>query len=400
MNTMSKTKQVFFILLSFSVIIFLPLIGSSLYHKGHFPEHFFQYPMTAPIKKLPFSWAVFGFIAAGGLVTICLYFFPQWFGFKRTPTPPAPHVRKVKWPWWFWAGIIAFGSCIALLWTKSSGPVLFLHWSDFPLFWGLALSIDGWVYVRNGGRSMVSDRPQELIGIGVSSAMGWMLFEYLNFFVDYDWFYPFGDQISNEQFLFYAIVISTGLLPLAFVFYDLFNTVPVLKTRFTEGPKYIMPEKVKTILLVLSTGSLFAAGLSPDKLFFVLWISPAILIAVVLDKLGIWTPLRSIGKGNWRPVLVFALTYLAAGLCLECENYFSAARINGVAIYSEQPAFWQYNLPYISRFHLFEMPILGFFGYMPFGIYCWVWWIAFAYMQGIPSMLFQEKPLDPIIDDK
>jgi hypothetical protein len=176
--------------------------------------------------------------------------------------------------------------------------------------------------------------------------------------------------------------------------------VPVLKTRFTEGPKYIMPEKVKTILLVLSTGSLFAAGLSPDKLFFVLWISPAILIAVVLDKLGIWTPLRSIGKGNWRPVLVFALTYLAAGLCLECENYFSAARINGVAIYSEQPAFWQYNLPYISRFHLFEMPILGFFGYMPFGIYCWVWWIAFAYMQGIPSMLFQEKPLDPIIDDK
>jgi len=37
---------------------------------------------------------------------------------------------------------------------------------------------------------------------------------------------------------------------------------------------------------------------------------------------------------------------------------------------------------------------------MPFGIYFWLWWIAFAYMQGIPSMLFQEKPLDPIIVDK
>ena len=277
---------------------------------------------------------------------------------------------------------------------------MFAHWSDFPLFWGLVLMIDGWVYVRNGGKSMVSHRPQELAGIGVSSAMGWMLFEYLNFFVDYDWFYPFGDQISNEQFLFYAIIISTGLLPLSFVFYDLFNTVPVLKTRFTEGPKFIMPGKAKTILLVLSALSLFAAGLFPDALFFVLWVSPAILIGLVLDKLGIWTPLRSIGKGNWRPALVFALTYLAAGLCLECENYFSAARMHGIPTYSEQPAFWEYNLPFVNRFHVFQMPLLGYLGYMPFGIYCWLWWIAFAYMQDIPSILYQEKPMDPVIDNK
>jgi hypothetical protein len=173
---------------------------------------------------------------------------------------------------------------------------------------------------------------------------GWMLFEYLNFFVDYDWFYPFGDQISNEQFLFYAIIISTGLLPLSFVFYDLFNTVPVLKTRFSEGPAIYPAWKSKNNTACLSALSLFAAGLFPDELFFVLWLSPAILIGLVLDKLGIWTPLRSIGKGNWRPTLVFALTYLAAGLCLECENYFSAARANGIATYSEQPAFWQYNL--------------------------------------------------------
>jgi hypothetical protein len=398
---MNKTKQVVFILLTFAVIIFFPLIGSFFHYHQAFPEHFFRYPMTAPIKKIGFSWLVSGFTAAGGLVIICLYLFPQRFGFKKTPTPPPLKIKKVKWPWWFWVGLIAFGSCILILWKgRPGGPIMFAHWSDFPLFWGLVLMIDGWVYVRNGGKSMVSHRPQELAGIGVSSAMGWMLFEYLNFFVDYDWFYPFGDQISNEQFLFYAIIISTGLLPLSFVFYDLFNTVPVLKTRFTEGPKFIMPGKAKTILLVLSALSLFAAGLFPDALFFVLWVSPAILIGLVLDKLGIWTPLRSIGKGNWRPALVFALTYLAAGLCLECENYFSAARMHGIPTYSEQPAFWEYNLPFVNRFHVFQMPLLGYLGYMPFGIYCWLWWIAFAYMQDIPSILYQEKPMDPVIDNK
>ncbi len=395
---MNKTKQVTCILLSFAAVIFLPLIGSYFHHDRHFPDHFFQYPMLTPDPKAPFSWLVFALVAAGGSGIICLYLFPHWFKFKKIPAPPLHNIKKVKWPSWFWIGLIAFGSSIVLLWTKSNGPVLFLHWSDFPLFWGLVLIIDGWVYVRNGGKSMISHRPQELIGIGVSSAMGWMLFEYLNFFVDRNWFIH-SRQIDRETFLFYAIIISTGLLPLSFVFYDLFNTVPVLKRRFTEGPKFILPEGIKTILLILSLLSLFAAGLFPDALFFVLWVSPAILIGLVLDKVGIWTPLRSIGKGNWRPTLIFALTYLAAGLCLECENYFSAARVNGIPVYSEQPAFWEYNLPFVNRFHLFQMPILGYFGYMPFGIYCWFWWIAFAYMQGIPSMLYDEKILEPITVD-
>jgi hypothetical protein len=397
---MSKTKQVTFILLCIAAIIFLPLIGSFIHHQGHFPPGFFAYPMLGSKPKAPFSWIVFGLIAAGGLAIILLYFFPHLFGFKKTRTPQAPKVKTVKWPLWFWVGLAGFGASIFLLWTKSTGPTLFLHWSDFPIFWGLVLMIDGWVYVRNGGRSMVSHRPQELIGIGVSSALGWVLFEYLNFFVDDNWYYPFGNIIDREVFLLYAIIISTGLLPLSFVFYDLFNTVPVLKLRFTEGPKVVLGEKLKTALLVLAVISLFAAGMFPDALFFTLWLSPAVLIGLVLDKIGVWTPLQSIGKGNWRPILVFALTYLAAGLCLECENYFSAARVNGLPTFSEQPAFWQYNLPYVNRFHLFEMPILGFFGYMPFSIYCWLWWIAFAYMQGIPSTLFQEEPLEPITADQ
>jgi len=31
---------------------------------------------------------------------------------------------------------------------------------------------------------------------------------------------------------------------------------------------------------------------------------------------------------------------------------------------------WIYSIPYIDRFHLFEMPILGYSGYLPFGLEC------------------------------
>lgn len=392
---MTTTRQVSFILLTFAAIIFLPLIGSYIHHGGGFPDGFFAYPMLEDIEKAAFSWPIFIAIAIGGIIVMLVYIFPQWFGFKKVPLPETPKVAKVKFPLWFWIGLISWGASVFLLWNKFHEPVLFLHWSDFPLFWGLVLMIDGWTYVRNGGKSIISERPQEIIGIGVASAMGWMLFEYLNFFVDDNWYYPHGDIIDREQFLLYAIIISTGLLPLAFVFYELFLSFRVFKNRFVDGPKIVFSEGFKSFLIVVCILGLLGSGLFPNVLFFSLWLVPGILIGLVLDKIGVWTPLLSIGRGNWNPTLVFALTYLAAGLCLECENYFSGIHEGGEVTFTMAPAYWQYSLPYVDDYHLFEMPILGFLGYMPFSLYCWAWWIAFAYMQGIPSKFYKEKVLRP-----
>jgi hypothetical protein len=33
-------------------------------------------------------------------------------------------------------------------------------------------------------------------------------------------------------------------------------------------------------------------------------------------------------------------------------------------------AHWQYSIPFVQRFHLFEMPLLGYAGYLPFGLAC------------------------------
>jgi hypothetical protein len=31
---------------------------------------------------------------------------------------------------------------------------------------------------------------------------------------------------------------------------------------------------------------------------------------------------------------------------------------------------WVYSIPFVDRFHLFEMPLLGYAGYVPFGLEC------------------------------
>ena len=112
------------------------------------------------------------------------------------------------------------------------------------------------------------------------------------------------------------------------------------------------------------------------------------------NKIGVWTPFDNIAKGNWAPVLLSALTYFVTGFTLEGQNYLSAIHDGQNVLFTNTPAYWQYSLPYVNVAHVFEMPILGYFGYLPFGVYCWLWWIAFATLLNIPAKFLKENPLD------
>jgi hypothetical protein len=52
-----------------------------------------------------------------------------------------------------------------------------------------------------------------------------------------------------------------------------------------------------------------------------------------------------------------ALAALVCGFFWELWNFGSLAR-------------WHYSIPYVQRFHVFEMPLLGYAGYLPFGVTC------------------------------
>jgi hypothetical protein len=390
---MTDIKKLSFILLAMATIIFLPWLGSYIHNDGTFAQGFFAYPPLKPMEKPPFNIYIFAFIALGCAGMAAAYIFPNLFGFKSIIIESKP-VKQTRLPFWFWVGLLAWGGALFLLASHARNPAWLIHWSDLPLFWGFTLMLDGWVYKRNGGKSLVSILPQELIGIGVASISGWMIFEFLNFFIDDNWYYPWGDIIDREEFLLYACVISSGLLPLSFEWYCLFQSFPKLRDRYSFGKKIILSEPIKWLLMIAGLMGIFLAGIFPMQLFGALWLSPPIILAVVLDKVGIWTPFKSIGQGNWSPTMLSALTYFVTGFCLEGQNYLSAIHNGENVIYTGDPAYWQYSLPYVDVLHIFEMPLLGFFGYLPFGIYCWLWWICFATLLNIPARFLKPNPLD------
>jgi hypothetical protein len=144
---------------------------------------------------------------------------------------------------------------------------------------------------------------------------------------------------------------------------------------------------------VACLAGLFMAGFMPNLLFFSLWLSPLIIITIVLERLDIWTPFNAIKHGNWSPVLIFGLTYFIQGMLLESWNYFSGVYIEG-DLMTYNPAYWTYSIPYVDRFHFGEMPVLGLMGYIPFGIYCWIWWIVYGFMLNVPSRYYNYKMED------
>lgn len=387
-------KRVFYLLLAAGGIIFLPYIGAAIHFDGKFPSEYFVYPPLIAPEKAPFNLTMFILIAISFAGVASLYLFPKLFGFRKPDLDASELSKSTNFPWWFWLGLVSWGGTLVILWGKFPEPKWWINWADLPLFWGFTLVLDGLVYKRTNGKSIIGKNAREIIGIGTASVSGWLIFEYLNFFVDDNWIYPFGDLIPDNEFTLYAVLGSSGLMPMAFEWFSLLATFKKFFHRFDNGPKLNLPKWFKLVLLVVCFVGIIFTGFYPDKLFFLLWLAPLIILVVVLERLKMWTPFEPIKDGNWSPMLLFALTYLIQGLLLEFWNYFSGIHEGGKLIMTHTPAYWTYSIPYVDIFHVFEMPALGLLGYLPFGVYCWVWWIVFAYLLNIPSQFSSLKSID------
>ena len=64
---------------------------------------------------------------------------------------------------------------------------------------------------------------------------------------------------------------------------------------------------------------------------------------------------RYVAKGDWRPVLSLWVGCLICGFFWEMWNYYSYPK-------------WVYRVPFVGFLRVFEMPLLGYGGYLPFSL--------------------------------
>ena len=267
-------------------------------------------------------------------------------------------VQKKKWPFRGTAGIILIAVFWPLNWLL---PGTRTSWGFFPLWLGYCLAVDAFVYYRKGS-SMVSRSLRSYILLFAVSAPAWWLFELLNLRSG-NWSYQGRELFSNIQYAVFASFSFSTVMPAVFGTAELAGTFKWIGRLSVERPGQT---GMNLFLPAFIIGLLFLACFLIWPLYFfpLLWIS----VFLIIDPVNRWTGRRSliedIGRGKWRVVVSLGLGSLICGFFWEMWNFYSYPK-------------WIYYVPFVDFLRVFEMPLLGYGGYLPFSlelmaIYCLV----------------------------
>ncbi len=371
-----------YLLLVFSLLAWFiaPFLGS-LIKWGGLPPDFGIFPAQQGLPKADFSLGWFLMFAVDGLIFMAILAFPRIFGFKQaaaTARTVSAKAGSARFPLWFWlGGAIMIASWMAM-WGQFDwlGPVVYGVFT--PLWWGAILTLDGLVYRRTNGSSLLATRPRTVLAVSLASTVGWFFYEYLNYFALRNWYYPVTDVFSKTGYWIAFALAYTTITTVIFEWYLLLNSFDAIARRFRNGWAFRLSRTAQSGVMGLGILLMAACALLPNQFFFAIWAGPIMIQASALSLGGAWTPFTPIAKGNWGPVLLMAVASLLTGIWWEFWNNWSAP---------SNPHFWQYDVPFVNVLHVFEMPLLGYLGYLPFGVGVWVWWLTMARLTRFPAQI-------------
>lgn len=349
----------------------IPLGVAYFVYPSHLPPGFGIFPPEQVSPTPGFNLLYFIVLALGALGVTLFLLFPQRFGFQRVPPSPPPAVTR-RLPWWFYVGLVFMLFFWWLMWSRSFAFGNLVYYAFTPLWWGFIVMLDGLVYYRTGGKSLIASRPSLMIISSVFSTAGWGYFEYYDYFVQSNWYYPNGHmaQLPHSLIVLLFLIAYTTVWPAIFEWYTLLQTFPKLSARYSRGWRIQLNG---TFLIIFGSVVLVGMTAFPSLMFWGVWIGALAIISGQLIRLNIWTPYTDIGQGNWTPAVLIAVSSLFNGFLWELWNYGSA---NPNPVPPTNPNYWIYDIPYVNILHFFsEMPLLGYYGYLSFGLLVWVMYI-------------------------
>ncbi len=350
---MEKTHHIGWKLNLLAALAVLPLTGIAVAKKPIIDYMEFP-PLTRYVSHADFSVTIF-IILASFILAVITPFIVRVLTARNRAVAVAETRRCF--PLWGWAGILLTAVAWFMAWTRFAWFAKFQNFTFTPIWLGYIVVVNALTYMR-GGRCILRDSPRYMLTLFIISAVFWWYFEYLNRFVQ-NWVYVGIDDISRLQYFLFATLPFSTVLPAVLSTHELLATFPRISTGMDDFIKIRIPhaKQFAWSALLISCASLLAIGIWPDYLFALLWLSPLLIITFTQTIRGEKTIFEGIASGNWRKIYLLALAALICGFFWELWNYHSLSK-------------WEYLLPFVNRFRIFEMPILGYSGYLPFGLEC------------------------------
>jgi hypothetical protein len=260
---------------------------------------------------------------------------------------------------------------IALL-AVSEGAMLahvepFWTWHT-PFAWtGYILLLDGIVYTRRGSSWLTTNR-KEFVFLAVVSIPLWVVFEGYNLLIE-NWYYINLPENLFVRYFGYAwafATISPGIFLTAEVVGSIRGSLVSRPLRRSESEGGTGDSRLSTSDYVS-----IVAG-AAMLLWPLIWPSPYLAAPVFLGFIFLLDPInaragdeslfRDRRAGRYDRLINLLVAGFICGGLWEFWNFWARAK-------------WIYTVPIVGDIKIFEMPVLGYFGFPPFALECFTMYV-------------------------
>ena len=248
---------------------------------------------------------------------------------------------------------LAIGAAVALavaqigLWRRIE-PIA--TWSYDFSWWSLILLLDAVVALRTGD-SMLLGRPKAFLGLAFASACYWLLYELVNLRLS-NWYYvgiPPDPWTRSLGVLVSFATVLPGVLEIHSALSA--GSSAASGARFDPGPR------LRATFAVVGVASVVLPLLFPRLAYPLIWGAAFLLLEPWLAPRDDRSLLARWLAGDRAPIFRMLAAGAISGGLWETWN-------------SSSPAKWIYTVPFFEESKLFEMPYLGFVGFVPFALGC------------------------------
>jgi hypothetical protein len=264
------------------------------------------------------------------------------------------------------AGVIHLAAFVLML--RGVEP----FYSQFYIFaWWSFIVFLGGINHFLGRNSLVFDDPREAFRVFLFSAPFWLFFEIFNFRLD-NWNYIGVQHSVFIRWPGYFLAFGTVLPGIFEVATFLKNVGIALRVR---GRGIRITSSLLMRFVALGVVMIIGTLLAPHWMFPFLWLG----LTFILDPILYRTEAREESfsrqaeKGDYSLLVRLLLAGLVCGVLWEFWNFWAGSK-------------WVYSVPRLDFLKIFEMPILGYFGFPPFALECYLAYRLFV--------LFRQRYLD------
>ena len=240
----------------------------------------------------------------------------------------------------------------------------FYHWHT-PIAWtGFILLADALVWQRRGN-SWLNDNRAEFLFLACTSVPLWVMFELYNKYSIHNWYYlglPENRVLRDLGYFWSFATITPAILETAELVGSYRSRRRSEALRHPPTAQPLGPAAWTAVIagLVMVVIPIFVHS---TYLAAPIWLGFIFLLDPLNARAGSESIVSDFRDGRSGRLINLMLAGLICGVIWELWNYWSGTK-------------WIYNVPILPELKIFEMPVLGFGGFPPFAVECFVMYVT------------------------